>query len=108
MSVQKKSLISNRAAVKKAILATKGPDLSKATHKVLLAKPVLTAKALTKPAGMVTAKALTKRPGMVTAKALTKRSVLTAKALTKPAGMLTAKALTKSAGMVTAKKMVIG
>ena len=85
MSVQKKSLISNRTAAKKAILATKGPDLSKGGKQVMLAKgpaalakgPAALAKgpaALAKgPAALAKGPAaLAKGPAMITTKTFAK------------------------------------
>jgi hypothetical protein len=71
MSVQKKSLISNRTAAKKAILATKGPDLSKGGRQVMLAKgPAALAKG---PAALAKGPAaLAKGPAMITTKTFAK------------------------------------
>jgi hypothetical protein len=97
MSVQKKSLISNRTAAKKAIFATK-PDLS-GSQNVVLAKNAAKggmiatkAHAMTKAQPLAKAHALTKAPALTKGQAMTKSL---SKVMTKSFAKSMNKSLTK-------------
>jgi hypothetical protein len=59
MSVQKKSLISNHQATRKAIIATKPPSTNFSSSQPLATKPIVTKPMVTKP--MVTKPMVTKQ-----------------------------------------------
>ena len=95
MSVQKKSLISNRTAAKKAIFATK-PDLNSGAQSVVLAKNASKGGMIaTKAHAMTKAHPLAKGHALTKAQAMTKGHAMT-KNLSKTMTKSFAKSMTKN------------